>query len=180
MWSSLLRVCPRDNSIKLMEVMVFLVQSLTAGLTLLSSLPYKSNIAFPFFLGMAVPRPKHCTKYRIPLYDPEKQPFFDWLVLYRDWYDICGFRFSADMQKRNLVSTQPVDQQEVLGEQLRREKLTFQQLWHIVSAFAMRVSNPYVAKRVCKALQLEGDVGPEEWYQFLHALLDMDVRCGVA
>ena len=46
-WSSLLRVCPRDNSIKLMEVMVFLVQSLTAGLTRLSSLPCKSNIAFP-------------------------------------------------------------------------------------------------------------------------------------
>ena len=100
--------------------------------------------------------------FRIPLYDPEKQPFFNWLVLYRDWYDICGFRFSADMQKRILVSTPPVDQQKFLGELLRREKLTFQQLWHIVSAFGMRVSNPYVAKRVWEALQFEGDVGPEE------------------
>ena len=104
-------------------------------------------------------------QYRNPLYDPEKQPLSDWLVLYRDWYDICGFRFSADMQKRILVSTQPADQQELLGEQLLREKLTFQQLWHIVSAFGMRVSNPYVAKRVWEALPLEGDVGPEEWYK---------------
>ena len=120
-------------------------------------------------------------QYRIPLYDPEKHPFFDLLVLYRDWYNICGFRFSADMKKRIFASTQPVDQQEVLGKRMRRKKLSFRQLWHIVSALGMRVCNAYVAKCVWEALQLEGDVGPEEWYTFFTRFIGngRQVRGGV-
>ena len=146
-WSSLLRVCPRDNSIKLMKVMVFLLQSLTAGLTRLSSLPYKRNIAFPCMTL----RNNHfsnrwcCTVTGTifagsGLVQTCKNAFW---CLHNQW-------INTSFWASNCVG----------------QNLTFQQLWHIVSAFGMCVSNPYVAKRFWEALQLEGDVGPEEWSKF--------------
>ena len=138
-WSLLLRVCPRDNSIKLMEVMVFLVPSLTDGLTRLSSVPCNSNIPFP------------CMTRR------NNQFLTGWCCT------VTGTIFAGSGLVRTCKNAfWCLHNQEFLGEQLRQEMVTFQQLWHIVSAFGMRVSNPYVAKCVWEALQLEGDVGREE------------------
>ena len=106
----------------------------------------------------------------IPIWDRKKMLYVDWELLYIDWYENTGRWFEMGYQLKLLVATQPEDRQVELITQIRQERLRIGEVFQLLRLYGRRHQNPYVPGNVFKALalpgSLQGQVGPEEWYNF--------------
>ena len=97
--------------------------------------------------------------------------YVDGQLLYIDWYEDTGRWFEMGYQLEFLVATQPEDRQVELITQIRQERLRIVEVFQLIRSYGRRHQNPYVPGNVLKALalpgSLQGQVVPEEWYNFL-------------
>ena len=109
-------------------------------------------------------------QFAIPIWDRKKMLYVDWELLYIDWYENTGRWFEMGYQLKLLVATQPEDRQVELITQIGQERLRIGEFFQLIRLYGRRHQNPYVPGNVFKALalpgSLQGQVGPEEWYNF--------------
>ena len=106
-------------------------------------------------------------QFAIPFWDRKKMLYFDWELLYIDWYENTGRWFEMRYQLKLFLATQPEDRQVELITQIRQERLRIGEVFQLIQLYGRRHQNPYVPGNVFKALalpgSLQGQVGPEEW-----------------
>ena len=109
-------------------------------------------------------------QFAIHIWDRKKMLYVDWELLYIDWYENTGRWFEMGYQLKLLVATQPEDRQVELTIQIRQERFRIGEVFQLIRLYGRRHQNLYVPGNIFKALalpgSLQGQVGPEEWYNF--------------
>ena len=128
-------------------------------------------------------------QYRLTVWTPEQgQCYWDWETLFLVWYYRKECHFDSETQLGLLLSSQPTKRQSTLARQSRDERLAFVDHFLLIRSYDIQVSNPFSPSTVFTSLgqkgSLTGDVGPDEWYDYLPGFyttvggLQAELPCG--